>query len=65
MSYSQLQQRVWHIVEPDRHGDIHSRLFDIAIICLIMLNVAAVILESMDSIRSRYGVGLRVFEISS
>lgn len=62
MSYSQLQQWVWRVVEPDRLGDVHSRLFDIVIILLILLNVAAVILESVYWIRVRWGVGLRLFE---
>lgn len=65
MSYNQIQERVWRIVEPDRLGDLHSRLFDLAIICLIALNVAAVILESVDSIRIRYNSELRAFELFS
>ncbi len=65
MHYAKLRRRVWEIVEPHRAGDLHSRLFDLIMIILILFNVAAVILESVASIQAQYGVFLRWFEIVS
>lgn len=65
MNLENLRTRVWRIVEPDREGDLHSQLFDFGIILLIVLNVLAVILESVGSIQAGYGVYLRGFELFS
>lgn len=46
-------------------GDRESRLFDYFIAALILANVAAVVLETVDSIHVQYGEALRVFEIVS
>ena len=48
MPLSDVRLRVWEIVEPHRTGDLHSHLFDLLIIGLILLNVLAVILESVN-----------------
>jgi voltage-gated potassium channel len=65
MAYRELRRRVWEIVEPHRDGDLQSRLFDLLIISLILLNVLAVILESVASIKAIYGDALYWFEIAS
>ncbi len=65
MNHRNIRQRVWEIVEPHSAGDLHSRLFDVLIITLILLNVTAVILESVASVQSAYGDFLRWFEIAS
>ncbi len=65
MSLQRLRRRVWEIVEPNQGQDLHSHLFDTLIIGLILLNVAAVILESVASIQAEYGEALRTFELIS
>ncbi len=61
----QLRRRIWQVVEPHTAGDLHSRLFDLIIIALILLNIVAVIIESVASVQARYGEALRLFEIFS
>ena len=65
MNYESIRRRVWEIVEPHSAGDLHSRLFDVLIIALILLNVVAVILDSVVSVQAAYGDVLRWFEIAS
>ncbi|HPF41452.1 MAG TPA: ion transporter [Phycisphaerae bacterium] len=57
--------RVWEIVEAARQGDRASRVFDIGILLLIFLNVLAVILDSVESIRARWGPQFDAFETFS
>lgn len=59
------KKRIWEIVEVAKQGDIHSKAFDLFILTLIFLNVLAVILGTVQSIRSRYGVFLVKFELIS
>jgi len=60
-----VRERIWEIVEVARRGDIASRVFDTTILTLIFLNVIAVIAGSVQSIQSRYGPFLRVFNACS
>jgi voltage-gated potassium channel len=60
-----LQNRLWEIVEISRPGDRLSRAFNVSILSLIFLNVAAVIIESIDGIRLKYGIFFRIFEVFS
>ncbi len=46
-------------------GDTPSRVFDLAIMTLIILNIFAVILETVKSIESEYSFWLRSFELFS
>jgi len=61
----QFKKRIWEIVEVAKTGDIPSRIFDISILSLILLNVIAVIIGSIESIQVRYGLILYYFELFS
>lgn len=60
-----IRKRTWEIVEAANVGDSASRIFDIAILALIFLNVIAVIIGSVQSVQERWGAFLNVFEIVS
>lgn len=60
-----VRKRVWEIVEAARYGDRASRIFDVAILSLIFLNVIAVIIGSVESIQHRWPLFLGVFEVIS
>lgn len=60
-----LRERTWEIVEVARRGDFASRVFDITILSLIFLNVIAVIAGSVQSIQTRHGPFLRIFNVLS
>jgi len=60
-----LKRRVYEVLEVAREGDVISRLFDVFITALILLNVLAVILETVESLAARYGPFFRVFEVFS
>lgn len=57
-----LRAHVHRILEPSTQDDTASRLFDIAIIVLIVMNVLAVILETVPEVQASYGALLRWFE---
>ncbi len=59
------RKRAWEIVEVARQGDRASRLFDVGILTLIFLNVIAVVIGSVRSVRERWGLYLDVFEVFS
>ncbi|MCP4315927.1 MAG: ion transporter [Hyphomicrobiales bacterium] len=60
-----LRRRTYEILEVAEAGDWASRLCDYGLILLILLNVVAVILETMDPIREAYGKALDSFELIS
>lgn len=60
-----MRRRVWEIVEDARPGDVASRRFELFILALIALNVAAVVLESVRSVEERFGAAFAVFEACS
>ncbi len=60
-----IRKRVWEVVEVAKPGDKYSRWFDIAMLSLIVLNVAAVIIGSIQSVQTRFGTFLSVFETVS
>ena len=60
-----IRTRAWQIVEVARPGDKISRAFDICILTLIFLNVAAVIVGSVQFVQQRFGAFLSLFEIFS
>ncbi len=60
-----IRKRTWEIVEAAKAGDTQSRVFDIAILALIFLNVIAVIIGSVQSVQERWAAFLNVFEIVS
>jgi voltage-gated potassium channel len=63
--HSSLRARVyWWLERPDRSAD-GPRLLEFALVVLIILNVAAVILETVDSIYARWHYALNFFEVFS
>ncbi|MBN1461897.1 MAG: ion transporter [Armatimonadetes bacterium] len=60
-----VRKRTWEIVEVATPGDKSSRLFDICILTLIVLNVAAVIIGSVEAVRLRCEQFLYWFEVFS
>lgn len=60
-----VKNRTWQIVEIAKDGDTTSRIFDVVIIVLILLNVLAVIAGSVDTIDKQYGTLLEYFEAFS
>lgn len=60
-----IQRRVWEIVDVAKPGDRLSRIFDVILITLILLNIAAVIIGSVPSVRQKYGLFLQGFELFS
>jgi len=59
------RERTWEIVEVAKRGDTASRAFDTTILTLIFLNVIAVIIGSVQSIQTRWGKSLDLFETVS
>ena len=64
-SYRDIRKRVREIVVVARPGDTASRTFDVFVVTLILLNVAAMIAESVEHVRSAMGTSLAVFEYFS
>ncbi|MDZ4064197.1 MAG: ion transporter [Coriobacteriia bacterium] len=63
-----LKRRVWDLLEVTYHPDDHSRIidwYDISLAILIVLNVIAVVLESVDSIGVPLATYFTAFEIFS
>ncbi len=61
----EIRKRTWEIVEVARPGDTPSRVFDIAILTVIFLNVIAVVIGSVQSVQNRWGTLLKGFETVS
>jgi voltage-gated potassium channel len=60
-----LRRRAYEIIEGTGPDERHSRLFDGAIIALILINIAAFIAETVPSIEHAYGRWLDAFEVFS
>ena len=60
-----LRKRIYEILEVGKPGDTLSRIFDIFTICLIGLNVIALILQSVKSIYNRTPKIFIIFEFVS
>lgn len=60
-----IRKRMWEIVEVAKPNDITSNFFDGLILSLIFLNVAAVILESVEAFEQRFHLAFEIFEIFS
>jgi voltage-gated potassium channel len=63
--YSTLKKRVFILIDPSEGGSFWDKFIDSFIISLILLNVLAVILETVDSLYVTYGELFRLFEIFS
>ena len=60
-----IQNRIYRILEPAEQGDLLSKLFDIFIVTLIILNTIGVMLETVESLAVRFGHWFWKFEIFS
>ncbi len=60
-----IRKRMWEIVEVAKPNDTTSTVIDSLILSLIFLNVAAVILESVEVFEQRFHWAFEVFEIFS
>lgn len=60
-----VQTEILEIIEPAEKGNVKSKIFDVFIMSLVMINVLVVILESYDDIRINYAKTFRVIEVFS
>jgi voltage-gated potassium channel len=60
-----IKQKIYHLVEKGSHGSRINLIFDFTIMTLIILNVIAVILDTIPEINSAIGQFLWFFEIVS
>ncbi len=68
MAGSGLRQRVWELLdvsEDPQSGVADWDWVDVILLVLILLNVVAVILETVKSFQLRFGTAFRVFEVIS
>lgn len=56
MSYQSLKRRSYEILEKGHSEDVWSRRVDLFIIVLILVNILAVILETVASLKTNYGL---------
>jgi voltage-gated potassium channel len=56
-----VKKRIHQLLEP-AESDVYSRAVDVFIIALILLNVLAVILETVDALAQNYGIVFTFFE---
>lgn len=59
------RQKVYRLVEKGSHGSKINLIFDYAIMALILLNVIALILETLPGINRQFGYVLGLFEFFS
>ena len=60
-----IRKRIWNILEPAKQGDTMSRIFDIFILSLILLNILAVIVGFVKSVQDQWHTFLGIFEAVS
>lgn len=58
-----LKKRIFEIIEVASPGDMPSKIFDIIILSLIVLNVFAVIVETLEKIYELYAIYFNVLEM--
>ena len=62
MNKKSLRKRIWEILEKGNSNDKVSFYTDIFLITLIIFNIIAVLLETVDSIYSKYALQFMIFE---
>ena len=62
MNKKSLRKRIWEILEKGNSNDKISFYTDIFLITLIIFNIIAVLLETVDSIYSKYALEFLIFE---
>lgn len=63
--YLKVKKRTWEIIQMAEDGDLASKVFDIFIMTLIVLNVIAVIIETEASVKAEIGRTLYWFDVVS
>ncbi|MBR4360855.1 MAG: ion transporter [Clostridia bacterium] len=63
MNTKQWKAKIYDIITKDDGDNRASRVFDLIIMALILGSIAAIVLESFDSLSEKYGTVFRVFEI--
>ena len=63
--YENLQANVLRILEPAKLGDRTSKIWDLSLFGLVVLNLIAVALESVPALQKNYGSWFYNFEIFS
>ena len=64
-NYENLQANVLRILEPAKLGDRASKIWDLSLFGLVVLNLIAVALESVPTLQNNYGSWFYNFEIFS
>jgi voltage-gated potassium channel len=59
------ERKIFHLVERGSHGSVINLAFDYFIMILILLNVVAIILESITEVYEPYRKEFRTFEVIS
>lgn len=65
MNYTHIQRRTLEILEQGRANDRTSRMCDLVIAAFVLVNLLAVILDSIPSIHAQFGQALHTFEAIS
>jgi len=65
MKRKNIRKRIFEILEKAKPGDIPSRIFDIFIMSLILVNVIMVILGTVKALATQYTVFFKLFEVIS
>ncbi len=63
--YAQIRRRTYEILDRGADDDVPSKIVDLFIMALIILNVLAVMLETVPSIREAHGHSLHLFDLFS
>src|SRR5688572_21374545 len=60
-----LRRRLYLILEPTEKGGILERIFEVLLVIIIILNIFAIVMDSVDEYGLRYRTFFRGFEIFS
>ena len=60
-----LRRRLYLILSPDERGGILERIFEVVVVATIILNIVAIVLDSIPSVHTQYAVLFDEFEIYS
>jgi voltage-gated potassium channel len=60
-----LRRRLYLTLEPTEKGGLTERIFEVVLVLIIILNIAAIVLDSVESIRKDYDGIFHQFEVFS
>lgn len=63
--YAKLKKRVYSLLEQNGHSDLAGRAINLFIVALIILNIVAVMLDTVQGIVAQYANELHAFEVFS